>query len=1769
MNFKAYNKIVLALLFLLMFSCFNLIDAAQDFILDNVIAGLKSPYGVCADNSGNIYIADTGNHKIQIYDEWQVFQKEIGAGELNSPQSVAIDSLGQLIVCDTGNHLVKIFDIASGAGTGFVGNSIAGPLNSALGNFNFPRDIAVDSSGNIYIADSGNNRIQKFDSAGVFIAEIKDVSHPFDHPYSVDIDISGKIYIADTYNHSIKIFNSDNTFYNEFGYRGTGDGPDISGNREFELLLPQGITVDQNYIYIADSNNARIKVFDNLFPFAWVQSYGHIGNNKISFHFPRKIFFLERGNYDKLFIADSNLDRVQIFNLSSLIYSISLDRKYFSPQGSPIDPLYVNSTMDYSIAENTKVSLSILNSMGERKKDIIFYEERLAGTYSYTWDGTDDNGDGLPEGIYTYEIIANNTMGGPNIRKTETVIIDNSPPIFSISEKYIGEGSDDIEIHYASDDNFSDEIENLILEVKYLNADGTEGALIKGIKNIDTEDTGSYKVVWDRRNSSGILIPNNTKIRYKIMANDLAKNQVISYLDSIVDDTPPEILGLNISRDIIRSGGEPTEIRFSASDNISDQVWIIVTIEDKNGSEISALRDAWFSGTKIPNSFFSLDSWNGYSDNNPGVPLETEYYTYRIIAYDEKFNKSEVTGTIGVDNIPPVTSISYDNTAIILPSGEIGISGYSKIFLSAQDPGIVRAGEKGTYFQREGEADFQSYISDFTIPITVDSTRWLKFYSDDNVENIEIENTKIFRSYNYFISKKYRANIEPDTGDDDYADHKRDGVLLKSFGVGELTDGKSVPDIDIGNDGFFDFIVWNSDEINDKGYLDLTFDMGVNFELDRFIFDAWRSADEYISRIEILGSDVDGSHQKIDDIFFDDGTGAGDLYSYQIAGLYINNRYIKFRIYVVDNDGDGLGLRLHEARAYGVNINTTIAGKINSADTGMPVFGAIVTAVRADGLTASTYSKADGTYEIEKLPGGDYTVWAKLTEYSPKYSYNSGIPFTIVDDAVQAGIDILIPSQNLFLGKLYKANTIDKIGYRDDKREGVAIISYGKGELADGDIDIKEFDDYVGWDYATARKSSAGKLEIEFNLGVANREIEKIIVKGVYNNDGDNDDNFIKEIEVYGSDDGVNYTSAPVGRAVFGYESLVDNDYDYVIGGINKKYKFIKLAITSESYSDWYCLIHEIEAYGSDVVSTKGGVFGRITYSDNTSVENAIVSLKNTSDNYTVTVNADVNGNFQFNNVPAGSYDIYSSIGINSPYIEENNSITVNDGDVVNEINLILPRMNVAVGKEYVANADFYSGHPTLGYAYLDRLRSPDLTTSWEAGEITDGKTRLRQVDPEDYIAWSSSILGGGTVDLTLSLSFDMENQIGLERLIIKGDWPVGERTIKEISINAGDSKFDITTSYCIPFSLNYNGNEIGLDIIPIPAADFQYYQVIIKCDLDNIGVDIGNIISEIEMYEYDAGIRTVFQVALTVEPEIVLTGGNTATIKGQIQDIDGNDIRQAGISIALNTTLGSFSGGPGYTTDGNGQFEVEFVSGAVFGTANITASFAGTTAITVIDKATASGVSLSLVPTGDMALDDTKNIEINLIDASDNPVSLGNPVLVRLNEITGLGILGDYEFTTDGAVPFVTTFNPGTKTGLVQIVASSPGLNSDNVSFNINVSASPTKRLVLSATPLEVRANGKAQSQIIVSLEDEYGNPILNEIVNITFAPINNGTIEQADPNTGLDGKAYAVYTADEDFNPVTITASASGYIDDSVIIQMLESDLPHFTIMISREGD
>jgi trimeric autotransporter adhesin len=314
---------------------------------------LTCPRGVAVDSAGNLYIADPYNHHIRKATPVGLMTIIAGNGirgfsgdggkavsaQLDNPQGVAVDSTGNLYIADMGNHRIR--KVTSAGVITTVVRTQKGGFIRALGilagmltgdpiyvNGDGPQGVAVDSLGNIYIAEIYHCRVRKVTPAGKITTIAgngihgysgdggKAVSAHLGSPYDVAIDSAGNLYIADTHNACIRKVTPAGKIATIAGNGIHGYSGDGSKAVSAQLAGPQGVAVDSSgNLYIADTRNDRIR---KVTPDGLITTVAGNGNEgcdgdggpatSAQLNWPSGIAVDSAGN---LFIADTDNDRIR------------------------------------------------------------------------------------------------------------------------------------------------------------------------------------------------------------------------------------------------------------------------------------------------------------------------------------------------------------------------------------------------------------------------------------------------------------------------------------------------------------------------------------------------------------------------------------------------------------------------------------------------------------------------------------------------------------------------------------------------------------------------------------------------------------------------------------------------------------------------------------------------------------------------------------------------------------------------------------------------------------------------------------------------------------------------------------------------------------------------------------------------------------------------------------------------------------------------------------------------------------------------------------------------------------------------------------------------------------------------------------------------------------------------------------------------------------------------------------------------------------------
>lgn len=251
---------------------------------------LNGPDGIAVDGSGNLYVADTtANEVLEVSASGTVTALGTAASPaFSGPTGVAVDAHGNVYVADTGNNLVR--EIVATAGVVSSSSTVITLNQSGAAAFNKPEGVAVDASGNVYVADTFDNEIREIEASGGSVSSSSAIvtlaggsstgcvdgdgsGAEFDQPKGVAVDSSGNLYVADSQNNVIRKISSVgptglNAVTTLAGGQGTCNGPspatsgyaDGAGATQALFASPTGVTVDSaGNVFVSDLGNNAVR----------------------------------------------------------------------------------------------------------------------------------------------------------------------------------------------------------------------------------------------------------------------------------------------------------------------------------------------------------------------------------------------------------------------------------------------------------------------------------------------------------------------------------------------------------------------------------------------------------------------------------------------------------------------------------------------------------------------------------------------------------------------------------------------------------------------------------------------------------------------------------------------------------------------------------------------------------------------------------------------------------------------------------------------------------------------------------------------------------------------------------------------------------------------------------------------------------------------------------------------------------------------------------------------------------------------------------------------------------------------------------------------------------------------------------------------------------------------------------------------------------------------------------------------------------------------
>ncbi len=273
------------------------------------------PVDVIEDRQENVYVLDQGNNRVQVLDRLGRYLRDWGSRGFapryfDTPTAIAADAdVTRLFVVDTLNNRIQVFETdGTFAKTGTNGRSLTNPigrLGSGNGDFNRPLGVAIDRKGNIYVADTGNNRVQKFDPSGNFLQEWGKFARrrgtQIENPVSIAYSDEGfgSIFVLNSPGCVVQQFDVEGNFLRQWPIHRKGEGA-VCGPVSRIRIEPRRYTV-----YIADPENDRILLFDRD-----GEPLGVLKEGKVPFRKPGGLFVSDKFG-ETVVVADTGNNLIQ------------------------------------------------------------------------------------------------------------------------------------------------------------------------------------------------------------------------------------------------------------------------------------------------------------------------------------------------------------------------------------------------------------------------------------------------------------------------------------------------------------------------------------------------------------------------------------------------------------------------------------------------------------------------------------------------------------------------------------------------------------------------------------------------------------------------------------------------------------------------------------------------------------------------------------------------------------------------------------------------------------------------------------------------------------------------------------------------------------------------------------------------------------------------------------------------------------------------------------------------------------------------------------------------------------------------------------------------------------------------------------------------------------------------------------------------------------------------------------------------------------------
>jgi len=343
----------------------------------------NQPVDVSIDTNDNIYINNSTTNTVEKFSSSWAPMAEWGGngGAFNGAMGIGVNTGGEVCVADTGNNRIERFDTS-----GTYMTTLPTPLVTPVG-FSSPKDIAMESTGKMYIADTTNNRILKYKSDNTpdwaiglptptpsigpgTPTPVAPTGPYFLNPYGITVDSQNKIYVADSGYNRIQKFDANGNIERAWGQYGSADNLP-----EPQFDNPQGMAIEttgsltEYYIYVADTGNNRIQRFNQDGTKDPTQDvWGVYGTGDGQFNQPRGITL---DSSKRVYVSEAAGKRIQVFGDASLNAGLTIvetGSTAVTEDGSVIDSYSVklksqpSATVTVNIASSDSTQLTVSSS---------------------------------------------------------------------------------------------------------------------------------------------------------------------------------------------------------------------------------------------------------------------------------------------------------------------------------------------------------------------------------------------------------------------------------------------------------------------------------------------------------------------------------------------------------------------------------------------------------------------------------------------------------------------------------------------------------------------------------------------------------------------------------------------------------------------------------------------------------------------------------------------------------------------------------------------------------------------------------------------------------------------------------------------------------------------------------------------------------------------------------------------------------------------------------------------------------------------------------------------------------------------------------------------------------------------------------------------------------------------------------------------------------------------------------------------------------------